>query len=86
MLLWSQTQRMYLTMYAEHSKPSHQERAVEFLAQESHVSIDDVARLYENELAKLAVGAHTTSYLPIFAIRKVREMLHQHSTGKLAPV
>ncbi|HWR87836.1 MAG TPA: DUF3562 domain-containing protein [Acidiferrobacterales bacterium] len=76
---------MDLTMYAEHSKPSHQEGAVEFLAHKSHVSIDDVARLYDTELAKLAVDARTTSYLPIFAIRNVREMLRQRSTGKLAP-
>jgi len=69
-------------MYAEHSKQSHQEPALVFLARESQVSIDEVALLYENELSKLEVGARVQSFLPIFAIRKVREMLSQRNNGK----
>ena len=69
-------------MYAE---GSHQQRAIEFLAQESQVPINEVAQLYEGERAELEVGARLTGFLPIFAIRKVREMLRQRSTGKRPP-
>jgi hypothetical protein len=64
-------------MFAQHSAPSHQEQAVEFLAHESHVPIGDVELLYGNELAKLEVGARIRSFLPILAIRKVRDLLRQ---------
>lgn len=67
-------------MYAERNKQSHQGPTVERLARESHVSIDDVARLYANEMARLAVGARIQGFLPIFAARKVREMLRKSST------
>jgi hypothetical protein len=69
-------------MYADLSKGSHQQRAIEFLAQESQVPINEVAQLYEDERAELEVGARLTGFLPIFAIRKVREMLRRRSTGK----
>ena len=69
-------------MYADHSKGSHQQRAIEFLAQESQVPINEVAQLYEDERAGLEVGARITGFLPIFAIRKVREMLRRRSAGK----
>jgi len=69
-------------MHADHSKGSHQQRAIEFLAQESQVPINEVARLYEDERAELEVGARLTGFLPIFAIRKVREMLCRRSAGK----
>lgn len=72
-------------MYAERGKQSHAGPDIEFLARESHVSIDDVARLYRIELAKLKVGARIHGFLPIFAFRKVREMLRQRSTGKRPP-
>ena len=49
------------------------------LAAESHLPIDEVAQLYASELEKLAVGAHVTGFLPIFAIRNVREMLEQRA-------
>jgi len=69
-------------MHADHSKGSHQQRAIEFLAQESQVPINEIAQLYEDERAELAVGARLTGFLPIFAIRKVREMLRRRSVGK----
>lgn len=69
-------------MYADHSKGSHQQRAIELLAQESQVPINEVAQLYEDERAGLEVGARITGFLPIFAIRKVREMLRLRSAGK----
>src|SRR5476649_855512 len=73
---------MDVTMFGAHSKLFHQRPAIELLAQESDVSIDGVTRLYENELAKLGVGARIQGFLPIFAIKKVREMLRQRGTGK----
>jgi hypothetical protein len=61
----------------EHREQSDQDPAIEFLAKESKVSVDDVARLYENELTELKLGAHVTGFIRIFAIRKVRETLRQ---------
>jgi hypothetical protein len=72
-------------MYADHSKGSHQERAIEFLAQESQVPINEVAQLYKDERAALEVGARLTGFVPIFAIRKVRAMLRRRSTGRRPP-
>ena len=73
-------------MYAQPGKKSHQQQAIEFMAQESQVPIDEVARLYEDERAELEAGARLTGFLPIFAIRKVREILRQRSIGKLSPI
>jgi hypothetical protein len=69
-------------MYADQSKSSHQQRAIESLAQESQVPIGEVARLYEDEWAELEVGARITGFLTIFTTRNVREMLRQRSTAK----
>lgn len=69
-------------MNDKHSEKSHQDLAVEFLAKESNVSIEDVARLYRSELARLAFGAHISLFLPIFAIRNVREVLRLRRTEK----
>ena len=56
---------------------STHERAIEALARQSHVPIDQVAQLYERELAMLAVGARITGFLTILTTRKVREILRQ---------
>jgi len=61
--------------------PSHQELAVEFLANEMQVPISEVARLYGSELSKLMIGAQITGFLPIFAIRNVRKLLSLRRTG-----
>ena len=58
------------------------EMAVVRLARQTKEPVDDVARLYADELAKLEVGAHITAFLPVFAIRKVREILRLRSKGK----
>jgi len=58
---------------------STHERAVEALARQAHVPIDQVAQLYAHELAVLEVGAHITSFLTILTTRKVREILRQRS-------
>ena len=66
-------------MNTKPEKQPNQDIAVEFLASESHLPINEVAQLYASELEKLAVGAHVTGFLPIFAIRNVREMLEQRA-------
>lgn len=71
-------------MSNKQSKPTRQDAAVEFLAKKSHISIDDVLRLYGTELAKLEPGAHITGFLPIFAIRNVTEILRHQRNGNLA--
>jgi len=71
-----------VTMDAEGSTPPRQDLAVEFLANELHVPITEVARLYGTELAKLKIGAHITGFLPIFAIRNVRKLLSRRGTTR----
>jgi hypothetical protein len=68
-------------MHADHRKRSHHQRAIEFLASESRVPIAEVARLYEDALVKLEVGARVKSFLGIFAFRKVRKTLRERSGG-----
>jgi hypothetical protein len=59
------------------SKRSPHERAIELLARESQVPVDQVAQLYEDARAQLEVGARIRGFLGIFAIRNVRKMLRQ---------
>jgi hypothetical protein len=59
------------------SNRSHHERAIEFLAGESQVPVDEVAKLFEDARAQLEVGARIRGFLGIFAIRNVRKMLRQ---------
>jgi hypothetical protein len=73
-------------MHAERSTHSQRERAVEVLAQESRAPIDDVAQLYGKELAKLEVDARIKSFIPIFALRNVRDLLRQRGTMDQASV
>jgi hypothetical protein len=63
----------------DHTRRPRLQHAVELLAHESHVPIDDIAQLYGNELAKLEAGARIKSFLPIFALRNVRDKLRQRS-------
>jgi hypothetical protein len=56
-------------------KPADHKRIIEFLAQESTTSIDEVTRLYEQERKELEVAARIKRFLPIFAIRNVRAAL-----------
>jgi hypothetical protein len=74
-----------VTMHAEHNMKPTNDPTLDRLAHESQVPINDVTRIYCEELAKLEVGAHLTSFLPIFAIRKVRKILLQRSIVRLAP-
>jgi hypothetical protein len=71
-------------MHPQPDKKSHQ-RAIELLARESRVPVDEVARLYRNEWAELEDGARITGVLGMFTTRNVREMLRRHSSGKRSP-
>ena len=50
-------------------------RAIEFLAKKTDTPADQITRIYEDELAKLQVGARVTEFLPVLTIRKVRGRL-----------
>ena len=64
------------------SKESHHQRAIEVLAAESQVPVNEVAQLYEDARAELEAGARVRSFLDIFALRKVRNTLRERSRGK----
>jgi len=64
-------------------KQPDQTRIVAFLAKESQQPVADVAKLYEHERAELALGAHITKFLDIFAIRNVQEILRQRAANQL---
>ena len=72
-------------MFSQPNSKSQQQRAIEFLARESQVPIDEVARLYEEEWAELEDGARITGFLGIFTARNVREMLRRRSLGVPSP-
>jgi hypothetical protein len=59
------------------SKRSHDQRAIERLARQSQVPIDEVALLYEDAWAQLEVSARIRGFLGIFALRNVRKMLRR---------
>ncbi len=71
-------------MSAPQEQQPDQKRIVALLAEESHVPVDEVAKLYEQERAELASGAHVTRFLHIFATRIVLASLHKRDIEKPA--
>ena len=61
-----------------------QRRIVADLADASRVPVEEVAELYAHAHAALAVGAHITKYLHIFAIRNVQETLRKRAFDQRA--
>ena len=53
-------------------------RTVVVLAEQFHATVETVAALYERERADLARGARVTTFLDIFAARKVEDVLRRH--------
>jgi hypothetical protein len=49
--------------------------AIESLAAELHMPVEDVWRAYEKQLARLTVGARVHEFLTLFAMRKTRVAL-----------
>ena len=70
-------------MSAPAEKQPDQTRIVALLAKESQQPVADVAKLYEHERAELALGAHITKFLDIFAIRNVQQILLQRAANQL---
>lgn len=71
-------------MSAPQEKQTDQKQIVALLAEELQVPVADVAKLYEQEHAALAIGARITRFLHIFAIRNVREILRMRGIDGLA--
>jgi len=71
-------------MSAPQEKQTDQKRIVALLAEESQVPVADVAKLYDQEHAALAIGARITKFLHIFAVRNVREILRMRGIEGLA--
>jgi len=70
-------------MSAPAEKQPDQTRIVAFLAKESQQPVSDIAELYEHERAELALGAHITKFLHVFAIRNVQEILRKRAAVNL---
>lgn len=66
-------------MSATAEKQPDQRRIVALLAEQSQQPLAEVAELYEHERAELALGAHITNFLHVFAIRNVQEILRQRA-------
>jgi hypothetical protein len=58
-------------------------RIVAFLAEGTNCPIAEVAKLYEDERAALALGARVTKFVHIFAIRNVQEKLRKRADRPL---
>ena len=65
-------------------RESDRERTVAVLAAAFHAPVDTVAALYEREQAALARVARVTTYVHIFALRQVEEVLRRRDreTGR----
>jgi hypothetical protein len=50
----------------------------EAIAEETHTSIDEVDKIYEQELRLLASDARITQYLGVLTTRRVRAKLRKH--------
>lgn len=60
---------------SEHFAASVKRSAIAALALESKLPFDQVARLYDKELAKLERTAQVKRFLPIFTFKHVQEQL-----------
>ncbi len=50
-------------------------RAIEFLADDTHLPVSTITEIYDREFAKLALEARIQTHLPLLVMRKVREQL-----------
>ena len=50
----------------------------EAIAEETHTSMDEVEKIYEQELTQLASDAKITQYLGVLTTRRVRARLRKH--------
>ena len=68
---------MFSTLPGPPGPPVGDDPPVMALAREFELPLDEVRRLYERTRAELASGAHVHHYVPIFAVRKLREQLRR---------
>jgi hypothetical protein len=61
---------------------THEQRAIELLARETHTSIAEVQEIFLIEHAKLAEGAHVQSYLPVLTGNRVRVILGERNAAE----
>lgn len=67
-----------------HAQEADRMRTVSLLAEAFHAPIDAVAALYERERADLVRGARITTFLDIFAVRKVQDALRRRDLDESA--
>ena len=60
------------------SVPKHDRVVTEALAKETATSVEEVEKLYEEELEDLANDAKITQYLGVLASRRVKMRLRKH--------
>jgi Protein of unknown function (DUF3562) len=60
------------------SKQNNSHAVAEALARETETSVEEVERIYEEELQDLAHDAKITQYLGVLASRRVKERLKKH--------
>jgi hypothetical protein len=60
------------------SKQKSARAVAEAIARETHAPVEDVQKLYEEELNELAHEARITQYLGVLASRRVKERLKKH--------
>lgn len=60
------------------SSANRDQQAKEALAEETHSTIDDVERVYDEEFSSLAADAKITQFLGVLTSRRVRMKLRKH--------
>jgi len=63
--------------FASPKNQSHQS-SKETNAKETHTSIDEVEKIYEQELTQLSCGAKITQFLGVLTTKRVRMRLRKH--------
>ena len=66
-----------------HGKLEH--TLTESISNDTHVPIDTVQRIYEEELSTLASSARVTQFLGVLARHRVRDRLRDHQKGSAEP-
>ncbi|MGH8185308.1 MAG: DUF3562 domain-containing protein [Steroidobacteraceae bacterium] len=66
------------TLIRRFANSKNHQTTKEAIAEETHTSIDEVERIYEQELSELASAAKITQYLGVLAGKRVRAKLRKH--------
>lgn len=66
------------TLIRPFASAKNQETSKEAIAKDTDTSIDEVEKIYEQELAQLASEAKITQYLGVLASKRVRMRLRKH--------